>query len=159
MKLHGKLLDSGREIMPQIYYKTTQCIRLVNLVVVGEKNSDFIEKDRRLKRWWTSALKNYLLRVRIQVSFILKRVSGCSWLLQTSSCQNLLFLQLSTQVKSRCSCKTSNKTNVILCSTTFYWIWMEKGYNLKIRGLRMNWDVLSLLVVYDSGLHGMQQAC
>ena len=44
---------------------------------------------------------------------------GCGWLQQTSSCWNPLFLQLSTQVRSKCLCKRP-ETNVILCSANCY---------------------------------------
>ena len=36
------------------------------------RNSDFIQKASRLKRWWTSVPKNHPNQVRIWVSFILK---------------------------------------------------------------------------------------
>ena len=40
--------------------------------VVGARNSDFIQKARRPKRWWTTVPKNYLCWVRIRVSFTQK---------------------------------------------------------------------------------------
>ena len=63
--------------------------------VVGGRNSGFIWKTSRPRRWWTSAPKNHLARVRIQASLYHSGM-GCGWLLQTSWCQNPLFLQLST---------------------------------------------------------------
>ena len=47
--------------------------RLINQErFVGTRNSNFIYKARRLKRWWTTVPKNHVIRVRIQAPFILK---------------------------------------------------------------------------------------
>ena len=49
---------------------------------MGARNSDFIWKASRPRGWWTSVPKNHLARVRIQVSFILKKEglkSNISW--------------------------------------------------------------------------------
>ena len=51
--------------------------------VVGERDSDFIQKASKPRRWWTSVPKNHLTQVRIQASFILKG-EGCKVLVQVS---------------------------------------------------------------------------
>ena len=40
--------------------------------VVMARNSDFIWKAGRPRRWWTSVPKNHLTQLRIQASFTLK---------------------------------------------------------------------------------------
>lgn len=54
---------------------------------VGARNSNFIWKARRWRRWWTSVPKNHLTCIRIQLSFIVKSggdVAGCCKLLGAS---------------------------------------------------------------------------
>ena len=40
--------------------------------VLGIKNSDFIQKASRPRRWWTSILKEHPAHLRVQASFTLK---------------------------------------------------------------------------------------
>ena len=59
------------------------------------RNSDFIQKASRLRRWWTSVPKNHDTQVRIQASFLLKgerlQLVGANFLRS-----EYLFLQMST---------------------------------------------------------------
>ena len=61
----------------------TACSTKVNKLrdeLLGARNSNFIQKASRRRRWWTSVPKNHLTSVRIQDSFTLKRgrdVIGC----------------------------------------------------------------------------------
>ena len=47
--------------------------------VVGTRNIDFIQKASRLRRWWTSILKNRVDQVRIQASFVPKGGEVTGW--------------------------------------------------------------------------------
>ena len=76
-------LSRGLELsmLPSLHSYCSLQDRLVS-PVVGARNRGFIQKARKLRRWWISVPKNLLTEVRIQVSFIL-RVEGV-WLVATN---------------------------------------------------------------------------
>ena len=104
----------------------------------GKEEWLFQKASRR--RRWTSVPKNPLTWVRIQASFILKG-EGCGWLLQTSWCQNPLFLHLSMQVRSWCSCKPPTRQTLFSVQQLFISIWMEKCYTFKGQSLENGFPI------------------
>ena len=68
-----------------------------------------------------------------QSTFTGKVREGCGQLLQTSWCRNPLFLQLSTQVRSRCSCKPP--TSQMFSIVQLFNLYMN--VLLKVRALRI----------------------
>lgn len=99
---------------------------------MGVSNGDFIQKVSRLRSWGTSVPKNHLTRIRIQASFILKG-DGCSWLLQTYFLMLESFVLIAVHIGLvTMLLQTSNKTNIILYSTTFY-LHMNENIPLKVK--------------------------
>ena len=85
---------------------------------MGARNSDFIWKTSRLRRWWTSVLKHRLTQVRVQISFRLKAAAAglvvANVLVSESFAVAALCIGPVMMIL-----ETSNKTKVILNSTTF----------------------------------------
>ena len=82
-----------------------------------------------------SVPKNHLIRVRIQVSFILKEEAGDGWLLQISWHQNPLFLQLFMWVKSKSSHKPPTGQMLFSVLQLSLALWMEACYTFKDQSL------------------------
>ena len=106
--------------------------------VAGVRNSDFIQKISRLKRWWISVPKNHLTWVRNQASFVLKREKYD--LLKTFWWRNPLFLQLSKQILWQCSYKPiilhQDNCYFPFCNFLTLHEW-KRGVPLKTRNLRI----------------------
>ena len=102
------------------------------------RNSDFIQKISRLKRWWISVPKNHLTWVRNQASFVLKREKYD--LLKTFWWRNPLFLQLSKQILWQCSYKPiilhQDNCYFPFCNFLTLHEW-KRGVPLKTRNLRI----------------------
>lgn len=82
--------------------------------VVGTRNSEFIKKASKQRRWQTNVPKNHLNRGRLQASFNNKREKGLWLVVANFSYRNPVFLQKSTQIWSQMFMPTSSKTIVTL---------------------------------------------
>ena len=103
--------------------------------VGGARNSNFIWKANRLRRWWTNVPKNHLTRVRIQASFVLK---GGVWLVVAG-----IICSYS------CPCRSGHNVPInlqqdiyyfLFCNFLFLYEW-KSIIPLKIRALRMGYHV------------------
>ena len=86
---HGKIkgvVSSGTKRKPKYYWVQAHsacCMTGQYIERQGAKNSDFIGKASKARRWWTSVPKNHLTCVRIQELFFFFPFIFISWRLIT----------------------------------------------------------------------------
>ena len=97
---------------PNWFFSVTRWASKSGDKFLGTRNSNFIQKASRLRRWQTHVSKNHLTPVKIyyfsksspNCIFMLKREVSCHW--QSSWCRNPVFLPVSLWVRPRCSCES-----------------------------------------------------
>ena len=101
----------------------------------GARNSNFIKKVSRLRRWWTRVPKNHLTQVRIQASFILKGLGV--WLAVANFSVPLILCSCCCPHWSGHSAVIYHQQNK--CSVTFHLYMKWKNIMpLKVRALKMD---------------------
>ena len=127
-------------LSPSSYSSCHTIGQLMERRVVGARNSNFIQKSSRPRRWWTCVSKNHLTQVRIQTSFIIKRKGV--YLVAINFLMLKFFVFADVHISQiTVFLEASNKTNGILCFTTCH-LWVNRSViPLKIRALRMGYSI------------------